>query len=249
MPDSAASIPLFEINPALDRAALAQRFAISRRLQIRDVLTPRAAQELHRVLERNTDWGLSWQGGAAAPEHIRREEMARRTPEQRSAVGQRLAQAMQGEEYGFAYSAYPMVDAYKGQWDPGHPLDLVLEHVNDAPFLDLVRDVTGFADLVKADAQATLYAPGNFLSCHNDSHVAEGWRVAYVLNLTRPEWRPDWGGYLLFYDDDGDVIEGFRPRFNTLNLFAVPQWHSVSFVPNFSPVGRYAITGWLRDRI
>jgi SM-20-related protein len=54
--------------------------------------------------------------------------------------------------------------------------------------------------------------------------MAEGWRVAYVLNLTR-EWQPQWGGYLLFHDEDGDVIAGYKPRFDALNLFAVPQAH------------------------
>lgn len=249
MADAGEPIPLFEINPTLDRAALAAQFAIHRRLQIRDVLTERSANVLHDILARGTEWGLSWQAGSGPAEHIRPADMARRSPPERQSVGQRLLQAMQGGDYGFVYSAYPLVDAYKEGWHPGHPLELVLEHINDEPFLSLMRDVTGFSGLVKADAQATLYGQGNFLSRHNDSHVAEGWRVAYVLNLTRQEWRPDWGGYLVFYDEDGDIIEGFRPRFNALNIFAVPQWHSVTYVPNFSPVGRYAITGWLRDRI
>jgi Rps23 Pro-64 3,4-dihydroxylase Tpa1-like proline 4-hydroxylase len=78
--------------------------------------------------------------------------------------------------------------------------------------------------------------------------VAEGWEVAYVLNLAREDWHPDWGGYLLFLDEEGDVIEGFRPRFNALNLFRVPQSHSVSYVPPFAPIGRMAVTGWLRSR-
>ena len=33
------SIPLFEVNPGLDRKALAAQFARDRRIQIRDVLT------------------------------------------------------------------------------------------------------------------------------------------------------------------------------------------------------------------
>ena len=115
-------------------------------------------------------------------------------------------------------------------------------------FLDLVREVTAIPELVKADAQATLYGPSHFLTQHNDSHMAEGWRIAYVLNFTAEPWRPDWGGYLLFYDEEGDVIAGYRPRFNALNLFAVPMLHSVTYVPPFSPIGRYAITGWFRDR-
>ena len=47
---------------------------------------------------------------------------------------------------------------------------------------------------------------------------------------------------------DADVIAGYRPRFNALHLFAVPQRHNVSFVPPFAAVARYAITGWFRDR-
>ena len=100
----------------------------------------------------------------------------------------------------------------------------------------------------KADGQATLFGPQHFLGLHQDQQLEEGWRIAYVLNMTALEWRPDWGGYLLFFDDDGDVIEGYMPRFNTLNLFAVPQHHAVSFVPPFAPQGRIAISGWFRDQ-
>ncbi len=242
------AIPLFEVNPALDRKALARRFARDGRIQIRDVLTDQTANEIHRILSHHTPWGVSWQAGSDGPNHIRPHEFAQKTPQQISELGVRLKSAMQGSAYAFNYSAYPMVDAYKEKWDPDGPLDLLLEHINDQPFMDLVREVTGISELIKADAQATLYGPGQFLSRHSDSHVAEGWRIAYVLNFTAGDWRPDWGGYLLFYDEEGDVVAGFRPRFNALNMFAVPQWHSVSYVPPFAPVGRYAFTGWFRDR-
>lgn len=141
-----------------------------------------------------------------------------------------------------------MVEAMQQRWDPDGPHELLLEYLNAPDFLQLVRDVTGISELMKADGQATLFAANHYLGRHIDSHVAEGWRVAYVLNMTMDDWHPDWGGYLLFLDDDGDVVEGFRPRFNTLNLFAVPQSHAVSYVPPFAPAGRLAITGWLRDR-
>src|SRR3546814_17596936 len=52
----------------------------------------------------------------------------------------------------------------------------------------------GAAQLKWADAQATLYAPNQFLSWHQDIKDKEGWLVAYVLNFSRP----DWGGYLNF---------------------------------------------------
>lgn len=239
-------IPLFEVNPTLDRAALAARFASDRRIQIRDVLTEPTAKTIQHILARETPWGLAWQAGTEGPHGLRREQVAALQPAQGQAISQKIANAMRARDYAFAYSHYPMLDAYKAGWAPGGPHDLLIEHINAEPFMDLVRDVTGMPDLVKADAQATLYGPGQFLSIHDDSHVAEGWRVAYVLNFGLTDWRPEWGGYLLFHDEEGDVIAGYRPRFNALNLFAVPQAHSVSYVAPFAPAGRYAITGWFR---
>jgi Rps23 Pro-64 3,4-dihydroxylase Tpa1-like proline 4-hydroxylase len=72
-----------------------------------------------------------------------------------------------------------------------------------------------------------------------------GRRAAYVLNLT-PEWRPDWGGLLQFYDAMGNVSRAFTPGFNVLNIFRVPQPHSVSWVTPLAAAPRYAVTGWLR---
>lgn len=245
-----ATVPqqLFALNPALDAAALAREYGVHRRIQIRDVLTPEAARNLHAVLARQTPWGIAWQAGEDGPHGLRREELARLAAPERASIGEKVGRAMSGSDYAFSYARYSLVEAYLGQWTPGSPQDLVLEHINDAPLLELVRAVTGIPELCKADAQATLFGPGHFLSLHSDSHKAEGWRIAYVLSLCEAEWRPDWGGYLNFYDEDGDVVAGFRPRFNALNLFTVPQAHAVSYVPPFAPVERFSITGWFRDR-
>lgn len=240
--------PLFEINPDLDIQGYAARFAQDRRIQVRDVLTDETARTIRTILAQETRWGLAWRAGSDGPHGVRAEDLSAMGAPGRQAIGTRVSQAMTGADYGFAYAQYRMLDAYLERWAPGSPHDLLLEYINAEPFLDLVRRITGMPSLLKADAQATLYAPGHFLACHDDSHVAEGWQVAYVLNLGLDEWRQDWGGYLLFYDDDGDVVSGYRPRFNALNLFAVPQSHSVSYVPPFAPVGRFAITGWFRDR-
>lgn len=242
------SIPLFEINPKLDVTALQARFVQDRRVQIRNLLTDRTARVIHDILQCQTPWGLAWQAGLGPPNMIANEDLRKLTPDQRRTIQDRLANAMRGRDYGFHYMQYPMLDAYLQKWRPDGPHDLLLEHINDQPFLDLVRQVTGLPSLIKADAQATLYGTDQFLSLHDDSHVAQGWRVAYVLNLCALDWRPEWGGYLNFYDADGDIVAGFRPRFNALNLFAVPQSHNVSYVPSFAPIGRFAITGWFRDR-
>jgi SM-20-related protein len=243
---------LFEINPALALGPYQARFARHGRVQVRDVLTHETALEIRHVLARSTPWGMAMRAGdadATPPRSFRAADMA--TEPGRAAVNAAAMAAQEASargDYGFRFAQYPMLDALQQQWDPDGPHEILLEHLNTHDFLDLVRTVTGIAGLVKADAQATLYAPNHYLGRHSDSHVAEGWRIAYVLNLAADDWHPDWGGYLLFLDEDGDVVEGFRPRFNALNLFAVPQSHMVSYVPPFAPLGRLAITGWLRDR-
>ena len=239
---------LFSINPLLDRPALAGRFRRDGRVQVRDVLTPAAAETIHDILSHATPWGIAWQAGDDGP-HAVRESVLRADPTgQQQAIAAATNAAMQRGDYAFQFAQYPILDAYLGGWAPGSAHDLLLEHINSEDFLAFIREVTGIASIRKGDAQATLYAPGQFLALHTDSHVGEGWRVAYVLNFCREEWRPDWGGYLNFFDDDGDVVAGYRPRFNALNMFTVPRAHAVSYVPPFAPVGRFAVTGWFRDQ-
>jgi Rps23 Pro-64 3,4-dihydroxylase Tpa1-like proline 4-hydroxylase len=238
---------LFAINPALDRPALAARFAAKRRVQVRDVLTSEAARTLRGVLERETPWGFAYKG-AGEPTRLTEDQVRSLSAEARREIANDVQQTAASRGYAVRFNQYPILDAYLAQRQPGGPHDILLEHLNDAPFLDLAREVTRIPELRKADAQATLFAPGDFLSLHNDSHKVEGWRVAYVLNLADDDWSPDWGGYLNFFDEDGDIVAGWRPRFNVLNLFAVPQPHHVSYVPPFAGRSRLAITGWLRDR-
>lgn len=241
---------LFELNPKLDRAALATRFAEKSRVQVRDVLTRETAEEIQNILLRGTKWGMAVQAGDSGgqkPQSWRMEEIQQRPDAVNTAANAAHAASARGD-YAFRFAQYPILTAVQEEWDPNGVHELLLEHINAPEFLGLVRDVTGIEDIFKADGQATLFAANHYLGRHIDSHVAEGWRLAYVLNLSREDWHPDWGGYLLFLDADGDVIEGWRPRFNSLSLFAVPQSHQVSYVPPFAPVGRVAITGWLRDR-
>jgi Rps23 Pro-64 3,4-dihydroxylase Tpa1-like proline 4-hydroxylase len=232
----------------IGRTAAAQRFAAEGIVQIRDVLTTAAAAAVHQILARETPWGLAWQAADDGPHGIRAEELAQLPSAEKQTIAHKVNSALQGHDYGFAYAQYRMLDAYLEKWSEGGPHDLLLEYINSELFMDLVREVTGIRELIKADAQATLYAPNQFLAEHDDSHVGEGWRVAYVLNFCAEDWRPDWGGYLMFYDQEGDVVAGLKPRFNVLNLFRVPHRHNVTYVPPFGPIGRYAITGWFRDR-
>ena len=117
--------------------------------------------------------------------------------------------------------------------------------LNGERFLTFARNLTGFQDIAFADAQATLYGPGHFLTLHDDAVEGKNRRAAYVLNLTE-NWREDWGGYLNFFDKVGNIEAAYKPAFNALNIFAVPAAHSVGLVAPFAGALRCSITGWLR---
>jgi Rps23 Pro-64 3,4-dihydroxylase Tpa1-like proline 4-hydroxylase len=114
--------------------------------------------------------------------------------------------------------------------------------------LDMLRTVTGYHELAFTDGHATSYGPGDFLTGHDDDVPGKDRLAAYVFGVT-PAWRPEWGGLLLFHGPDDSTVSGNVPRFNTLDLFSVPQRHSVSIVTPSATRRRYAVTGWLRKGV
>lgn len=234
------------LNPKLDAAALARAYGGRKRLQIRDVLAPAAAERIYQCLASETLWFIAFRDGKRDV-LIYDGDFAKLEPEKAVAMQQRaLAQATTG--FQFIYSTYPMMDKELKAKFPSQFLYKVEEFLNTPAMLNFVKAVTGQSTLVRADAQATWYRRQNFLTYHNDYDPADGGkRVAYVLSFCR-DWKPDWGGMLQFYDDDNNIEEGFLPRFNALSLFTTPQNHAVSFVTPFCGQRRLAITGWFRDR-
>ena len=233
------------INPNLNLAALARTYAADGVVRVAGLFTPGAAEALARLLEQNIPWRLTISDAEALKPQLY--DAARIQAQGEAAVAQALAKAHARARDGFAYVylSYPMLAAYLAGWDAGHPIHAVLELINSASFLDVVRAITGRSDVIKADAQATLYRPGDFLSLHDDGQ-GEGRIAAYTLGFTR-EWRPDWGGQLLFHDAEGDIERGFGPAFNSLTLFKTPRPHSVAAVAPYAGAPRLSIVGWARN--
>ncbi|MEM7276660.1 MAG: 2OG-Fe(II) oxygenase family protein [Pseudomonadota bacterium] len=166
-------------------------------------------------------------------------------PLQKKALQEAIhAQANKGFQY--SYASIPIYDIVHQQLMPGDFFHSVFKFLNSAQFIGYIRELTDDHKIQFADAQATRYSAGDFLTMHNDDAPGKERRVAYVLNLT-PEWQADWGGALQFFDSEGHIEAAFLPRFNALNLFAVPADHSVSLVAPFADKPRYSITGWLRS--
>jgi SM-20-related protein len=233
------------LNPALDRAALAERYKLKNRIQLRDALAAQPAEDLFDILTKATGWSLVWREADGHVEALSPAELAKLPAEDRARIISGIY-ARARNEFSFIYQANLMAENYAAGKNPGHPLHRVYEYLNSAEFMDLIRAVTGIESVARADAQATLYAPGHFLNTHDDQIAGHKRRVAYVLSMTK-DWNPDWGGLLQFYGKDNAVEDVFVPRFNTLSLFTVPQSHAVSCVAPYAPARRLAITGWFVD--
>lgn len=235
---------MLRLNPGLDRQALSEAFARERRLQIADFLVEEDAVALHAGLRTRQDWRQMVNSGDKVWEFDRPTRAAMAPDRTRALDDAVFAGARTGFQH--RYEAIRVPDEAAERAASDDPLAAFAAWLSKGEARDFLRAVTGEQAIDFADAQATAYAPGDFLTAHDDDVAGKGRLAAYVYGLT-PRWRPEWGGLLLFHGEDGRV-EGFAPRFNALNLFAVPRLHSVSMVTRAAPYRRYSVTGWLRGR-
>jgi SM-20-related protein len=179
---------------------------------------------------------------------VTQENYAKTPPQVRQEVETAIAA---GARAGFQYDFdnWPVsdeIEAGRRQGGVMAPIEAAYDLLNSEAFFGFIRQLTGDDRAAYCDAQATRYRAGQFLTAHDDEIAGKNRLFAYVLNLT-PRWRVDWGGLLLFHDADGHVAEGYAPKFNSLNIFSVPQLHSVSQVASYVEAERLAITGWIRS--
>lgn len=228
-----------ELDPAVDRASLAEMFRARGRVHIPNVLTRASAERLYRCLAQETKWTLTLNNGNAFL------DVENVSPEVRVKHGL-LAWQRARSEFQYLFDNHRLSQSGEPYPDQTHYFARVVEFLNSPAMLGFVREITGLSDIVWADAQATLYRPGDFLNLHDNSRSMHKRRAAYVLNMT-PGWRADWGGVLHFVSPSGHIEEGYAPVFNALNLFRVPKPH---FVGHVAPYGgfRYSVTGWYHAR-
>ena len=230
----------FRLNPALDADRLAARFGADRRVHIPDFLVDEDAEALRQHLESRESWRVVVRHGD------KRYEFApgNFSDSQRDQLNRIVRKAYpDGIHYCFHAIAVPNGAAERAA-DPTL-LNLFAEFLSSGPVMALVARITGLGDLAFADAQGTAFGPGDFLGTHNDDQRAERRRAAYAFNLS-PAWDVDWGGLLQFLGGENHVDQAYTPVFNALNLFAVPQRHSVTLVAPFAERRRYSVSGWFR---
>lgn len=237
---------MLKLDPRLDPEAIAPLLKKFGRLHIPDILAPADAKAVAEALTAAPyarTFLVGGKGFRATPEAYEASP-----PEIKAEVETAI---VQGARTGFQYDFdnWPVSDEIEADRRLGGavaPIEAAYDLLNSEACLGLLRRITGDDRIVYVDAQATRYRAGQFLTAHDDELEGRNRLYAYVLNLTAG-WRIEWGGLLLFHDSDGHVAEGYAPKFNTLNIFRVPQWHSVSQVASYVDQPRLAITGWIRS--
>ena len=229
------------LNPELDRAALAEEYRRRGRIHIQSALTQASAERLYFCLRDETAYSLCVNSGADT--HTLRDL----TPQQRLDCATAAWRQVGVSGFQFLFDMHLLSFSGEPYPDPHHYWAKATAFLNSPEFLDFSREITGIEGIEYADAQATLYRSGHFLTAHDDDTPGTKRLGAYVLSFT-PVWRPEWGGLLEFLDDTSQVETGYVPGFNTLKLFRVPMTHYVSMVAPSAMSGRYSITGWLRAR-
>ena len=233
----------FGLHPSVDPAKARRQYSVDGHVQIMPWLTTEAALALHDELNARDDWREAINSGEKVFE-LDRDNQSRLTPEARARLDAAInAGALAGFQH--RYESIRVSDDPEARASSTSLLDQFAVFMSSAEVLNVLKEITGLSDVNFVDAQATGYRPGDFLTSHHDEVAGKNRRAAYVLGLT-PQWRAEWGGLLLFHDESGDIRRGLVPRFNCLNLFAVPQSHSVSQVATYAGATRLSVTGWLR---
>lgn len=236
-------MPPFALNPALAVDAIASDFARDGMVSIPGILTQECATALQTMMRGRDDW-LQVIGDAERLVELDRQTRALMTDDQRAQLDQAVyAGARAGFQY--RYETIRVPDEADKRRVSGDPLAAFALWWSQGEARDFLRAVTGRPDIAFADAQATAYSPGDFLTGHDDDFPGKNRVAAYVLNLT-PQWRMEWGGLLAFHDDETARADALMPDFNRLNLFRVPRRHSVTEVTRAAAYRRYSITGWMR---
>lgn len=233
------------LNPDLDLDYYAHEFQTHGKVQVQDALRPEVADFLYQVMAEQVPWHLAFRDRHGSQELSPKAWHGMR-PEQRQQLEKEIFRIARGD-FQFCYFTYMMVAAYLEKRDTDLPLNRVIELINQSGWLDPMRKITGFEQIGRANAQATCYRAGHFLTGHNDFSKNENRLTAYVLNLTR-DWKSDWGGLLQFMDEEGRVTDTLMPRYNSISMFRTPAMHCVSPVALYAGGSRYTITGWLLTR-
>jgi len=227
-------------NNDIDLSEFKNTFAENGKVRVNDVLPFENAAHLYQALSErfvfDNAMAIDGQNIVVSPD----EWKALKDEQKKQTYFKLMENAAKGN--GFSYGR-----KYITSDEPDDLIRSFYTVLNSEDVLNVMSDLTGVGELNYASMQVTRFIPGQFLTRHKDVVDAEGRKLAYVFNLS-PEWHPDWGGLLQFFNEDGTTSESWTPNFNTLSLFTVENIHSVTYLTPFAKKPRLSITGWFGKR-
>lgn len=231
------------IDERHDSIELRKELQANGRLQVPNFFPEDVANHLYELLRNNPTWFTAYNEGENFFE-VPQAEVAGLNPAQQQHFWNTI---QKGAREGFQYffQQYYISDAVQNGREHGHPLHFMHDFVNSDNYLNFMRILTGEDKVRYIDSFASQYVPGNFLTRHDDTHATDDRVAAYVISMTK-NWKADWGGNLVFYDNEENITGGFKPTFNTLNIFLVPQPHAVTVVAPFAGDRRTSFLGWVK---
>lgn len=238
------SSPLsLRLNGDLRPDAWRKTFQAHGRLHIPEILQRSSALALHQSLLGSSEWVRSIHLTPSQDVDITQAQLDEIDEAERVELERSLVDSST-DHVRYVFDKVRITSQMNAGGEISDPMRAIHDFVNGSAFLTFLKRLTGDERIAFADVMATRYMPGHFATAHGDELPDQKRLYAYVLNLT-PIWRADWGGILMFLDEDGHVAEGYTPTFNALNVFAVPQTHSVSEVTRLAQAPRHSVTGWL----
>lgn len=224
---------------------MAAAFARDGVVSVPNLLEESCAIRLHNMLRAREDWVQAINSGDKLVE-LDRPTRASLNAQQAGQLDEAVYAGAR-HNFQFRYETIRVPDGEAERAASDDPLAAFARWWSAPEQRAFMQEITGFADIGFADAQATAYSPGDFLTEHKDDVDGKHRLAAYVLGLT-PKWRLEWGGLLVFHPEGDENARALVPGFNRLNLFRVPRSHSVSEVTRAAAYRRYSVTGWLRRR-
>lgn len=231
----------FVLHSGLDVTLLGRKFAENGWVAIAPFIPELMAEALRDHMLKRNDWRLRLRDLGERLFELSPEEIDDWGPERIQAMRDLIAPQLDQKGFGYAHVRLRIIETQGTKLEAMSLLGEFGEFLCSETVLNLIRNITEERDINFADSFAARYDPGDYTTEHDDG--VDERKAAYVFGLTKA-WRADWGGLLLFHDQEGHVDEGLVPTFNTLNLFAVPRAHSVSVVAPFAREPRLSITGW-----
>jgi SM-20-related protein len=227
---------MIELNKTAITADLSQEYEKNKKIMIHDIWNQASLKRLTQVLTEDVKYLSAYTLGMANKQSSDEEFKNMSAADLRSLQQSIAENASRG--IGFFYGRYEINNNEQNE-----VLKSLYSYLNSESVLSTVSAITGIKGLKGASVQLTRYTPGNFLTRHNDVLETRQRAVAFVFGFT-PQWHPDWGGLLHFFEMNGNLTDTFLPKNNVLSLFDVNLPHSVSYITPFARNARYSITGW-----